>query len=84
MNKSTFGRHAPDDIKAVSRIIGFSLMNQDDAAMWQIAAVIYSRLSPAQRLFLAAGCLWGLTEQEYRDVVKWIEADDLLDCEVAA
>ena len=52
-------------IQSASRMTGYCLTLLDEPAMWDLAAVLHTRLLPGQRKFLAASALLAVTDHEY-------------------
>ncbi|PWK54998.1 hypothetical protein [Silicimonas algicola] len=51
-------------------MVGYSLTLQDEWAMWSLAAVLYLRLSPEERAFLAKAVLWSMTDEQYQRLLQ--------------
>lgn len=56
-------------------MVGYSLTLKNEWAMWSLAAVLYARLEPSERVFLAIGILWALGDEEYLRVVQFMEGE---------
>jgi len=70
---SGFKNQVKDAHKRVARMVGFCLTLRDEHAMWWLSAVLHARLSPGERAFLAVAALMALTDDEYREVVTFME-----------
>ena len=54
-------------------MIGFCLTLLDEWALWTLAAMLHSRLSSAERRFLAGAALMALDDDEYQAVIDFAE-----------
>jgi hypothetical protein len=54
-------------------MVGYCLTLLDEVAMWQLTAVIHTRLQPRERVFLAASALRALSEKEYSELIRAME-----------
>jgi hypothetical protein len=71
-----FSRLIDKQHKSASRIVGYSLTLLDEAAMWELSAVLHARLLPAERKFLTAGMIFSLTNDEYEEVINFVEGEE--------
>ena len=71
-NPINFSRYAPKAMKAALRAVGYALTLKDLAAMWDLSATLYMRLSASERAFLAIAVLWSLTDDEYQAVLEYM------------
>ena len=71
--RSSFGNLIDPRHLAVTRAVGYCLTLLDDAATFQLSAVIYARLRPSERAFLAVAALRALNDDEYDAVLDFME-----------
>lgn len=54
-------------------MVGYCLTLRDEAAMWSLAAVLYVRLKPSEKAFLAVAAIAALDEEEWQHVLNLVE-----------
>lgn len=56
-------------------MVGYCLTTLNEPAMWQLSAILHARLTPQERAFLAVSALMALTDDEYQQVIDFMEGD---------
>ncbi|MEO9827507.1 MAG: hypothetical protein ABJF50_24140 [Paracoccaceae bacterium] len=52
---------------------GYALTVLDEASMWEYAAILHTRLQSNERKFNAVAALHALTDDEFQDVIDFVE-----------
>ena len=60
-------------VASVCRMVGYCLTIQNEPAMWHLSAILYARLAPRERVFLAVAALMSLDDAEYSHVIDFME-----------
>ena len=63
-DKSSFATYAKPEHKAVARMMGYSLTLRDEPAAWNLATVLYARLTADERTFVAFAAAMALEPNE--------------------
>lgn len=56
-------------------MVGYCLTNIDEQSMWLLSAILYARLVPRERTFFAVAALMALDDDEYSQVIAFMEGD---------
>ncbi|MGR3515372.1 MAG: hypothetical protein ACU0GG_21620 [Paracoccaceae bacterium] len=56
-------------------MVGYCLTLLDERAMWELSAILHYRLSPGERAFVAVAALMALDDDEYQQVIDWVEGE---------